>query len=79
MKIKVIRKIPPEEIKPKSKLFLIEDELLWHCKKCKLLYGKGETILENNDGKFCPIHKKKHVYSADIDYWRREYELGKWI
>lgn len=76
-KVKVIRKIPPEKIKLQP--FLIDDELFWHCEKCKILYGKGETILESKEGKFCPVHKKKRVYSAVIDYWRREYELGEWI
>lgn len=50
---------------------------VWTCLKCNIIYGKGETILEDCDGHYCPIHKEHSLYWSELDYWQKRCELEK--
>ncbi len=76
MKYKILRRRPPE--KERKEEIIIQNDFLWKCQKCKIIYGRNEKILKNNKSEhYCRIHHKVRVYKADLDYWEKEYDLEK--
>ncbi len=58
-----------------KKEVIVVGSKVWCCMKCNIIYGKGEIVLKDCNGHYCPIHKEHSLYWSELDYWKKRHEL----